>query len=76
MPNTAKRPTISPNPPEPLPDREYTLADAAAQWGIAYPDNLRQRIARGTLHARKSGAIWLVSHTEMERVFGPKPAKP
>jgi len=49
-----------------------TLADAATRWHIGNPDSLRVYVHRGTLAARKSGHIWLVAISEMERMFGPE----
>ena len=49
-----------------------TLKDAGQRWG-RHPDNLRQRIARGTLQARKVGRDWMVAAAEMRRAFGDPP---
>lgn len=43
-----------------------TLKEAAAQLGTS-PDNLRARIARGTLKARKMGRDWFVEQREVDR---------
>ena len=48
-----------------------TLTEAATRWQCR-SDNLRQRIHRGTLPARKSGQIWLVSTEAMEKAYGPE----
>ena len=43
-----------------------TLKQAAAQLGTS-PDNLRARIAGGTLKATKVGDLWLVDPKEVAR---------
>lgn len=43
-----------------------TLREAAQQLGIT-PDTLRQRIAAGSLRARKVGPVWTVTPAELER---------
>lgn len=48
-----------------------TLTEAGHRWNVS-AHYLRTRIGRGTLPARKSGQIWLVTRTTMEAAYGPE----
>lgn len=43
-----------------------TLKEAAEKLGVT-PDNLRGRLAAGSLRGRKIGPVWTVSERELER---------
>lgn len=48
-----------------------TLTEAGRRWNVS-AHYLRTRIGRGTLTARKSDQIWLVSRAAMEAAYGPE----
>lgn len=51
-----------------------TLKQVEQLTGIK-ADNLRQRIARGTLKALKKGRDWFISETELSKLTNPTPTE-
>jgi len=53
-----------------------TLSEAAQRWKLADGASIRKAIERKRFteyEIRKSGGVWLIVHSAMERVFGPEP---
>lgn len=54
-------------------EASYTLTQLAADYPCT-TGNLRQRIGRGTLKARKIGPVWVVTEAEYRRVMAERDA--
>ena len=54
-------------------DSIMSLSEAAEKWGLADGSSIRKAIERGNFNSaevRRSGSVWLVTNTAMQRVFG------
>lgn len=54
-------------------DSIMSLSEAAEKWGLADGSSIRKAIERGKFNSaevRRSGSVWLVTKTAMQRVFG------
>lgn len=55
-------------------DLVMSLSEAAEKWGLADGASIRKALERRKFQpseAKRSGAIWLVTYSGMQRVFGP-----
>jgi excisionase family DNA binding protein len=51
-----------------------TAAEAAALWGLD-DSTVKKACQKGRIEARKSGRVWLITRTDMEKVYGPQPGE-
>jgi hypothetical protein len=61
-----------------IPDlsKVLTLSEAAQRWKLSNGASIRKAIERKKFknhEIRKSGGVWLIAYSAMERVFGPEP---
>jgi len=52
-----------------------TLSEAAQRWKLSDGASIRKAIERKRFNdheIRKSGGVWLIAYSAMERVFGPE----